>query len=245
MLLNTLPKSGTNLLISWLELNGKKNLGSLSPERLYWLNPLIKGTIIKRLIRRNFVDIGIEESAFFPKPLLSRKLLTSSSAIGYVSAHMNYDQRLELLLNKMDLKMIYCTRDHLDVIYSYCMYVDARPRHIYHHAMREIGTAEFVRCLVLGRHHQFKFRPILEQMRRMDSWISCKGVVVFNYTKYCENPEEYEASFLERLAIESGNDFSFKVGNAYGLGPTFNIGGNESWKKSSLFIEVFQELGLT
>jgi hypothetical protein len=153
---NSLPKSGTHLLVRFLELLGL-NQGDLhlsaSLVRLTEKNPIRRQLKKRQLWKEGMPGKGIMVDLDDPENMIKeewfRKKLEAVNDNSFLQAHLPYSQALESLLLSLDYKILYIVRDPRDVAISYCNYVLSLHTHPFHQFFKKLDSIQNNISLVL------------------------------------------------------------------------------------------------
>jgi hypothetical protein len=182
ILINSLPKSGTNLLSRAFELAGFQYgalgvssalvMGSWQLTRqfarrsFFELNPLIIGLDVQMPVRRSWLD----------------GRLARVPAGNYVTGHANWTIGLEHLLTMHGFRTVLVIRDPRDVVLSYGHYVAATKAHFLHRTYSRIDLVARTRLtLEGGRIDGLDVAPFAMMLDRIDRWIGRPGVEVIRF----------------------------------------------------------------
>jgi hypothetical protein len=190
-----------------------------------------------------FFDIGLETEGLYDIASLRCKL----NGVGrrqpnYIAAHIQYSSILEREISQSGRTMIYMTRNPVDVLYSYSNYLENTAGHIHHKLFHEIGKREFLLAMIEGRCVRgINFRRFFDQVRTFDTWSDTPKALVFDYTKYFNNPTAIEQNFKEQLEEQTKKVMRVSISSVLGRGKTFFKGGNDKWRGDPIFLEIMNE----
>ncbi len=161
LLINSMPKSGTHLLVKTVELLGYQNfLNSLFKKVLSKLGLWVPSSLIYEGVNRNIaflfqrrnyeatVDIGVM-SPVAVSYRLSKKWLQRVGSGSYIAGHVPYSEEFKDLLHELYFKHILIIRDPRDVIVSMAHYM-ARPEHSASKNFKKFTFEDRIRFLMDG-----------------------------------------------------------------------------------------------
>lgn len=171
--INSLPKSGTNLLSRAFD------LARIPYARLGISSALVMGSwqLPRQLMRRSFFEldpliIGLEVQMPLRRAWLDRRLSRVQSG-SYVTGHANWNPGLCHLLERHQYRTVIVIRDPRDVLMSYVHYVASTPEHFLYAEYqgrplwRRVETA-----LEGGRIGGLDVSPFEVMLSRVDGWFS-------------------------------------------------------------------------
>jgi len=238
---NSLPKSGTNLVSKFLKLIGYKyaNLGlasSLILGRYFFIRQLIRGV----LFTKNPIVIGLDIPYSIRAEWLEKKLEKLETGM-YITGHARYSDNLYMLLKKHNLKIIQVIRDPRDVLVSYVHYISNNPSHFLYKCLRKMNYKEKYEFLLYGGKcnglYIESFRTIL---LNIDLWISKNDIFIIKFEDIIgskgggnDNKQlSIAKQILDFLEIKSDiSKLKFVLDNLFGGTHTFRKGKIGSWKE--------------
>lgn len=186
LFVNSLPKSGTNLVQKLVELLNFKYSGkSLASTNLIGRYQFIKTLLHGSWFDVNPLIIGLE----IPTATSSKwvnKQLSSLHDHTYISGHAAYSDHLAFLLAKNNIKVLQVSRNPYDVIYSWVNYIveDNNHWHPLHTHLKSMSFDERVKFTVTGGFVEGKklyiesFRSIL---RSQEGWFESEIVLPLKF----------------------------------------------------------------
>lgn len=154
VIVNSLPKSGTHLVESLLELLGYSELeGGFGGSLVRRSHRNIFKNIKKYLRTTNDFNKGIpidldDVDTLIDVGWLTKNRLSKLTTEGFYSGHIPYSQILENVLEQFDVRMIFITRDPRDVVVSYVNYHLKNSHLPYHTLFHQLGFFEAVKTVL-------------------------------------------------------------------------------------------------
>lgn len=244
--INSLPKSGTNLLQGSVEKMGlkytKKSIAASSIlGSFYLVRQLIRGTIRDKVT----VEIGLEVKVSIAEQWL-RSIMRYTCNNCYVSGHANYSEHFKYLLDEYNFKTIYIIRDPRDVILSWIHYAKKEKKHLLHQHFLSLNLNEAIEFILYGGKTKDFFTDGLDQILKEtilwvdDSNKKNSSVLIVKFedlvgekgggSKQLQiNTLKQIANFLD-LEIEK-IDFSKISEQVFGQSHTFRKGKINGWKE--------------
>ncbi len=177
---NSLPKSGTHLLVRFLELlrlnKDKPNLtGALV--RITERNPFRCFAKRQRLWREGMSEPGImvdldDSDNRICVDWLKKKLHNGKNNC-FRTAHLPYSEELESMLLSLDYKMLFIIRDPRDVVVSHLYYVLRDPKHpLYSQLAALSSVGNQINFLLKGRKHTkgHVLAPLSQRIQNVLGW---------------------------------------------------------------------------
>jgi Sulfotransferase domain len=227
VLVNSLPKSGTNFLEEFLKINGVQHSGfSVSPTKYLGAQGYLTRLMPSYLFDRTIVDIGYEVAAPYPFREITRKLNRAALRDdNYVSSHISYNPEIEKWLFESKVKMVYVVRDPIDVLYSYVNYVLREPRHLFFEPARKISKSRLIETFVnggpLGGYVIRSWKSVIASAGR---WIEvAEGndmIFVVRFEELIKAVNVENKCINRDLENFLGCKFEFGLRDAYGKGKT-------------------------
>lgn len=172
---NSLPKSGTNLVAKLIEGLGYK----YSNKSIALSSKLGRYERIKRLTRSRWfrggsIEIGLEINADLSSAWVE-KYLTQVQDGQYVTGHAAYSDHLNEILINNGYKIIQVIRNPLDVMFSYAKYIIEKENRYYptHATLASLTLNERVKLLAKGGRLSdcdYYLRGIREVLRSQEGW---------------------------------------------------------------------------
>ncbi|MDX2463980.1 MAG: sulfotransferase domain-containing protein, partial [Porticoccus sp.] len=182
LMVNSLPKSGTHLLVKLLELSEFKFSGiNFSSTNVHGKHKLIKQMLRGCYPLSKAIDVGLD----IPSVVRRRWVISGmrkTKTMQYMGGHFPYSDQMQWLLDKHEIKTIYMIRDPRDVILSWAHYV---PRTTWHYGKEGlVGKTLEERILLLlhgyqsGQYEIEGFRNIL---RKSEGWVDADNICVVRF----------------------------------------------------------------
>lgn len=239
---NSLPKSGTNLLERLVSLLGFSHSGvSVALSSVRGRHETLKRLLRVDHFRGENIPVGLE----LPASISQRWLQSRFDAVGvsqYVSGHAAYSEQLHNLLLDSDSKTIQIYRDPKAVMVSWAEYVvepENRYYPFYEHHL-QMTLDERVRFLCdggsVGRFYHSSFGEILN---RALGWVGKKNVLAIRYeslvgemgggSKEAQNKCVSDVAEFLGICLKPKEiaDLSMQL---YGRSKTFRTGTVDGWR---------------
>jgi hypothetical protein len=236
--LNSLPKSGTNLVAKCLDLLGYRQSGSIDAN-------LVLGKSVMSLLRRwvsrtgyaqNYL-VGIDMPVEVPCWAVER-ILTHAKAGEYIPGHVGYTADLLNRIKTRGYSPILVLRDPRAVLNSFVHYVVANPDHPMHKFFQDKTDEERYRFALYGvTGETINLQPLLQRCQAMDIWVSDPAVLTLRFEDLVgpsggggkEDQEHSLAALVSFLGIE-GLCIPDIAKNVFGSGRhTFRKGSIHGW----------------
>ena len=255
LLINSLPKSGTNLVSKMADLVGMAYSGkSISSGSLYG-----RHGVFKRVLRgckfSECIDIGLDFPALASRRWVMSVLgcLDSSS---YLTGHLPFNSAIKDLLDEKKCKIIHVVRDPRDVLVSWTHYVRDQPWHFAHEALSSVKFEQAIRLVLRGFSScNCKVLSFKDILARSMGWLTDPSVKVIRFEELVGERGGGDR-YLQAKVIESFISFieiaeasSDKIASClYGGTHTFRKGQIGGWSKELspfLLSEIKEELSST
>jgi len=166
--LNTMPKSGSNLVSKLFDIFGVPyGKVGIAPTLL-----LGDKYYLKQVARRSFLErspsiVGLDVQVPVRKAWLLRKL-RSVSRDAYITGHLNWTPVIQKALDENNFKSVLVIRDPLDTLVSYCHYIGGSQEHFLHPYFRGLSLRDSVSLALepgsLGNYDYLGFGHMLDQI---------------------------------------------------------------------------------
>ena len=183
ILINSLPKAGTNMVSKLFDLAGLRWNHVCLDSRL-----IVRATPWVRLWRKasqwngEEVIVGIGAPVSVPRRLIE-KHFECLAPNHYIKAHVGYTTAIVRLAEKHGIVPVIIIRDPRDVIVSQVHYVLSAPKHFLHRAFGALGDRE--RCFDAAIDGGIFGRAILESIRArclsLDVWLQSPRSIVIRF----------------------------------------------------------------
>ncbi|MFT5672228.1 MAG: hypothetical protein ACI9JT_000857 [Polaribacter sp.] len=248
VLINSLPKSGTNLLAQILDLyNFKENehLGSglfLSPR----LIPRIRNLIYKDI--KDGYEIGIDTPVKIRKKYIE-KILRNCKVGGYVTSHLGYNDLLIDYIKDQKFKIIFMVRDPRAVLNSSYNYILNNHNHKLNAHLKKMSVKKRYESLIYGEKvNNFTLNSIKQKYDIINKFKYDPSVLTIKFENIIGSKgggsDELKMLNIQNIANFIKADLSktkFVSENFFGPGrKTFRRGNIESWRDEMPF-EVVME----
>jgi len=208
--INSLPKSGTNLMAKCLELFGYRQKGQLSAGVA--LKNSIKTKIKKLLwlpVSKNGFLLGIVSPVMVRKPpVISRLKKIESNQ--FIVAHVGYTDDLLLQVKRMKFKIIVMIRDPRAVVASSVPYILKSHKHRLNKYFKSISKQDCYLTVINGM---------------IDRNISCQSISTrcYSLNNWIKSPDTLVVRFEELVGREGGGNDSLQEKTLYRICNFLNI----------------------
>jgi hypothetical protein len=184
IIINSLPKSGTNLVARILE------LGILDDSKISFAASTSVGRhqIFKQCLR-NFprsgsnVPIGLQLDAAVSSKWLESKCSQVKNQ-SFLTGHAPFSHALSTILKTNDIKMILVVRHPLSVLLSWLHYIDKTAlgnNHPNHHLKMLSMSARMTALIYGGYANRFFLNPFDEVLHRVQKWSEDENVMIVKF----------------------------------------------------------------
>lgn len=172
ILINSLPKSGTNLAAKLLDQCGLEEVLHLGAQSRVRGRPLRRQLWWHVYTHRDSCTVGIDHPARAPRSQVEA-LLGAVDWPGYATAHIPYDGGIETFLRDRQMPHIVMLRDPRAVLWSFTKYVEGEKNHPAYKVVQQIPTTEHRAMAALegihGRRHVTA--SMVERCKWIDGWV--------------------------------------------------------------------------
>jgi hypothetical protein len=181
--LNSLPKSGTNLVAKCLKLLGyeeKAHLGSGTVLSGHWRARL------KRLSWRSYRQgylVGLDTPVEVSRSKVDR-MLTQVRPNMFVTAHVGYTIDLLRKVENMDFVPLLITRDPRAVLSSFVHYVVTSKEHVFYETFKSMSKEERFVAALRGKSsldERAFLQPLLVNCVSLDPWLRSESVLSIKF----------------------------------------------------------------
>ena len=236
---NSLPKSGTNLLAKCLLLFGYKERGHISAGTILDSTPR---AFIRRMLWKCNSDgylLGVNSPVMVRKSPID-SILRKVKEGQFISGHVGYQQELLDAIIANGFTPIQVIRDPRAVLASFVPYVLGDKNHFLHKLFKSLPSDERYKAVLDGVTENISTQRSLKQCcEALDHWLNTDGVIVVKFEDIVGDQgggsDVKRLEVLERLS-EALNipreNISQVAENLYGPGRhTFRKGRVDSWKE--------------
>ena len=237
VLVNSLPKSGTNLLTSILELFPSLRFQQLTLNRNLRWHPLNLLPSADRCL------VGVDQPVWVTGRTL-RHVLKKAGPSTYCSGHLPHSPVLESALLDLTIKTAVVLRDPRDVVVSQIFHVMQRKSHFLHSHFSSLPSDRERLMVAIAGIQDHRGRQIAtgirEKLLMMSPWFSTSEAQIFFFEELVGEAgggsrEAQEAAIL-RLAELVGIALTTRkvreIGaSAFGTGSTFRSGRTGGWRQ--------------
>jgi hypothetical protein len=184
VIVNGLPKSGTNLIQRLVELCGLKyaDLG-LASSLLFGNNYLLRQLIRGALLDRNPIEVGFEAPIAINSSWLNRKLRQLPEQF-YISAHLNYSERLHYYFQKHSIKTLHIVRDPRAVLKSNIEFFKQKKDYYLNQCYRGKSNEEILSFILSGGYDKnvgIYFNSFSDCLQRASAWQGRENVLCVKF----------------------------------------------------------------
>ena len=236
---NSLPKSGTNLLAECLQLFGYKDAGHIGSGYVLSSTPVAK---LRRLllhpIRQGYI-VGIDTPVELPRWAVERFIGQVKNDY-FITAHVGYTSDLLQHALTLGFSPIVITRDPRAVLASFVPYVVGKNRHPLNRAFNKLTLEDRYMSTLEGMNDgEHMLQPLRVRCNALDPWINSEHVLSIKFEDLVGSKgggsDNLQMDTLHRICkwidapeskIQSVADELFGPGDRY----TFRKGKIDSWK---------------
>ncbi len=244
---NSLPKSGTHILVRFLELlNMKEEKPHLSASlvRLTEKNPLRRYIKKRRIWKEGMQGEGLKVDLDIPENMVQRdwlkKRLDAVPDNSFLQAHLPYSEKLENLLLSLNYKIIYIVRDPRDVAISMCNYIIRMENEYFHSEMIKANTDIEKLSIILPSNNINNAFSLNDRIKNSIGWLKSPDICStrFEYLIGNKGGGDIEKQLREikritnYLGIHLADDFLYTLCSQifYPKAKTFHKGQIGSWR---------------
>lgn len=179
---NSLPKSGTNLVAKLMRLAGVQESGrSIASSSIVGKHQTIKSIWRQDHFSGNNVPVGLEFPFSVGYRWLDNYLKIQDGQ--YLSGHAAFSEQLAYLLNKNSIKHVQVFRHPAAVLVSWAKFIveDGNSWHPSHTLMRQMNLDDRCHFMLTGgllKHESYFHSSFTEILRRIDGWLDSKALIV-------------------------------------------------------------------
>lgn len=239
---NSLPKSGTNLVQKCLKLASVPYSGqSVAASSCFGRHGLIKKVFRQPRVGEVPVVVGLEIPVAVSPQWLQHYL---HRAQGYVSGHAAYSAHYHSILQSEGYKIIQVVRHPCAVVASWANYI-AEPGYYWkniHRTLVKLSYEERAKFLLQGAWDGvFYYKGLREVLAQIDGWLTATGVLVVRYEDLVGSrgggDDVLQRTTVHKILAHIEYDADESIidliaDNLYGGTHTFRKGIVDSWKAS-------------
>lgn len=231
VIINSLPKSGTNLLVRLMSmLPGMQHAGfhighSTSKEGA--------------ATEEKEIPVGVDMPRMFPLNQVAQPLGLLKAG-QYVSAHLPYSDALDTYLQQAGIKMLVMLRDPRDVAVSHAKYIASTNTHpLYQHYAALDTSAQFSASIHGVVHETATLLPIQERLQSVLAWEKSPQALVLSFEELVgaagQGSDQHQKKALKSIAAFLGISISDEVidnvrQQLFGTSSTFRKGQIGGWQ---------------
>lgn len=258
LLINSLPKSGTNMVQKCLELASVPySVKSVAASSVFGRYQLAKRIMRSPRFGEVPVPIGLEVPVTVSPRWVKSYL---ASANGYVSGHAAYSVHYDSLLQEKGYKVIQVVRHPCAVLSSWANYI-AEPGYYWRLAHQYLAGKPFeerVKFILYGGNvggdDSLYYRGFKEVLSQVQGWLDAVGVLTVRYEDIVgemgggdtEKQHQIIMDILQHIGVDAGSSLVQTISTKlYGGTHTFRKGSIGGWRNlidSSLEDEIMTEL---
>lgn len=182
LIVNSLPKAGTHLLVKLLESMGYQHSGAnFSSTTLYgrheWAKFLLRGA----MFGQSGVEVGLDIAAVARRSWIIDSL-TKVSEKQFCGGHLPYSDCMHALFQQAGFKTIHILRDPRDVLVSWAHYV---PKISWHYGRQGLEGLDLEQCIKKILHGyqsgNFDIESFPQILNRSMGWMNSRDVMVVRF----------------------------------------------------------------
>lgn len=210
-LINSLPKSGTNLLKKAVDLfpgirSSSLHIGQSTIAQF-------KHTADLETVN---IPIGVDYPHLVTISSIEKYLNKLRSKRGYyATAHIPFSEALASLLSEMGMKSLLILRDPRDVVISHANYVTGNPKHFIFEFYQQLSESERIMKSITGIKKTTPDDPILLNIYERYCSVLLWNSQFFNYTTYFEKLIGVQGKGLRETQIQELNNIANHLGIKY------------------------------
>lgn len=242
---NSMPKSGTNMVQKCLELAGVNySECSVAASSMFGRHARIKTLLRNASVNETPVVVGLEIPVGLSPNWLRNYL---QDAKGYVSGHAAFSSHYHSILKNEGYKTIQVVRHPCAVLASWANYI-AEPGYYWRDAQRmfsRMSPQARVRLMLYGgllneSDTRIYYRGYRDVWNQVQGWVDSTEVLTVKYEDLVggqggggdEIQRESIAKILRHVGIDAGVDMLDRISaNLYGGTHTFRQGSIDGWRK--------------
>lgn len=241
VIVNSLPKSGTNLVAKLLDISGYKHRFTIDSGLVKRKDSFqcLRNLLFRQYFNQNTYSVGIDMPVELGKQQVDC-FLSSLFPQQYCLSHIGYSKNFLEMLKRKTIKMIIVTRDPRAVLNSSIHYFKNEISHQLYPYCSKLTSRELEEfALYGGRYKDLELRSLRERCDSVTPWIRDPS---FLHVKFEElvGPNgggtlSQQLKTIERiiqfLDIDKKNDSKYIAKNLFGKGrKTFRSGQIDAWK---------------
>lgn len=238
---NSIPKSGTNLLQRLLDLSGAPYSGrSVAASSSFGRFALVKQWLHRPGVKEVPIPIGLEVPAVVSPSWLRNYL---HQARGYVTGHAQYTTHLSHLLASEGYKTIQIFRHPCAVLVSWAHYIE-RPDYYWQEAGRELAGMPLQDRMLLmaqgGMLGNIYYTGLAEIIRKAEGWLRDRNTLVIRFEDLV-GPKGGGSDIAQKNTIQAVLEYAgLRKSNSemeairaalFGRTRTFRNGQVDGWKR--------------
>lgn len=237
ILVNSLPKSGTNLLASILDEVPGIRFQKITLNRNLRLHPL---NYLPFGPRRN-CHAGVDQPALV-KSLVLRQMLGRLRVGHYTSAHLPYNEHLEQFLEEFNICTFFVIRDPRDIVLSQVNHVISRKSHFLHERYKVLSEKERLLAAIHGLKRpngSYKGGGIAHRIECIRGWLTVSSVMLVRFEDLIGSAGGGDKAIQQNTILKIGQHAGIELSEqqaatigerAFGKGVTFHTGQIGKWK---------------
>ncbi len=175
---NSLPKSGTNLVAQCLEFMGFNQSGGIDASLVSGnkIQSVFKKLYYRPLLSKGYL-IGIDMPVELSQSAINR-ILNQAENGEFVAGHVGYTNELLNKIKSSGFSPLLITRDPRAVLNSFVHYVISSKNHPMHDVFKDKSIAEKYRSALYGITDRKKIlMPLFERCMSIDTWLNDRDVL--------------------------------------------------------------------
>lgn len=182
LIINSLPKAGTHLLVKLLESMGYQYSGTnFSSSTIYgryeWPKFLLRGV----MAGWPGIEVGLDIAAVARRSWIVNSLAKVDEK-QFCGGHLPYSDCMYALLQQAGLRTLHILRDPRDVLVSWAHYVPQTSWHYGHPGLDGLELEQRIRKILYGYHSGgFDIESFSQVLSRSMGWINCQNALVVRF----------------------------------------------------------------
>ena len=180
---NSLPKSGTNLVSQCLELMGYRQAGGVGAYLISG-NNIVSSAIRKLYFQSLFSDgylVGIDMPVELSRKAVDR-ILNRAKNGEFISGHVGYTDELLGKIKLMGFSPLLMIRDPRAILNSFVHYMISNKQHPLHSVFKNVSKEDKYRLALYGiTESNVTLKPLIERCMSVDLWMNNEDVLVLRF----------------------------------------------------------------
>ncbi len=237
---NSLPKSGTNLVAKCLELMGYVESGGLDASLVSDLKirSYLRSVYYRAIFSTGYmvgIDLPVEISRWAVNRILDR-----AESYNYVAGHIGYSAEILDLIKQKGFAPLLIRRDPRAVLNSFVHYVVNNRRHVLHKYLKDKSVSDRYHIALYGVNTGcIHLQSLLKRCNATDAWVADSDVLKLKFEDLVgssgggsDDIQRHSLSAMASFVGIKGFDVQSISGDVFGAGRhTFRKGFIHAWKE--------------